>query len=99
MTYDALVADISTRTGLPVSTVKKVLMEVPDALLVMDEGDHVRTPLGVFRMTRRKKRNIKLPDGPLAEVGSMLVVRLKSGSRIKATRSQQPARSPSPTLP
>lgn len=96
MTYKALIADISKRTGLKPKIVKKVLSATPEALLEMEEGDHVRTPLGVFRMTRREKRNVKLPDGPVAEIDPMLVVRLKPGNRIKSSVSRQPEQTPFP---
>jgi len=97
MTYPELIADIAERTQVKPGIVKQVLGAVPDALLEMSEGEHVRTPLGTFRMTRREKREIKLPDGPVAEVDPMLVVRLKPGHRIKSPASQPvPTPSPSP---
>jgi len=83
MLYKTLMADIARRTGLSVRTVKAVLSATPDALLEMDEGEHVRTPLGTFRMTRREPRHIKLPDGPVAAINGMYVVRLKPGRRVK----------------
>ena len=94
MTYKELVADIAKRSGQPVPIVKAVLAVTPDALLQLDDGELVRTPLGTFRMTKRNSRRIKLPDGPIASVGEKCVVRLKSGNRIKRDADLTPSPAP-----
>jgi nucleoid DNA-binding protein len=95
MTYKQLIADIAEQTGLKKPLVKAVLSAAPEALLQMEEGEHVRTPFGTFRKTRRRPRNIKLPDGPVASIDEICVVRLKSGSRLKQVACPKP----SPALP
>lgn len=83
MLYKQLIADIAAQTGLKPLIVKTVLSATPDALMKLEEGEHVRTPLGSFRMTRRQPRTIKLPDGPVADIGEQQVVRLKPGVRVR----------------
>lgn len=84
MTYDELVTRLAHRTGLHSEVVKKVLVYLPDVLRDLPMGDNVRTPLGVFRMTKRKTRPITLPDGTTqALVQGMTVVKLRPGSRLQ----------------
>ena len=84
MTYDQLIADVAKRTGLHTEVVRRVLFHLPDALIQMDVGDVVRTPLGVFRMTQTEQRKILLPDQEsIANVPSKTTVKLRSGSRLK----------------
>jgi len=84
MSYDDLIADVGKRTGLHTEVVRKVLFHLPDALLQLETGDTVRTPLGVFRMTESNARKITLPDGEnTATVPAKTIVKLKSGSRLK----------------
>lgn len=91
MTYKDLVKDIARRSGLSAKDVRAVLSATPDALLELEVGEHVRTPLGTFRMAKRQHRNIKLPEGFVAEVDEMDVVRLKPGIRVKKTSAQTPS--------
>lgn len=96
MKYQALVTHLSEQTGHARPVIKTILDALPEALLRLDEGDHVRTPLGVFRMSKRNSRDIKLPDGGgLAQVNERLVVRLKPGFRLQQDPSDEPA-SPEP---
>jgi nucleoid DNA-binding protein len=91
MLYKHLVADIAAQTGLKPVVVKAVLSAAPDALMKLEEGEHVRTPLGSFRMTRRRPRTIKLPDGPVADIHEQQVVRLKPGVRVRRPAAVQPS--------
>lgn len=85
MTYDDLVARLAHQTGLHSDLVKKVLVHLPDALMELTVGGSVRTPLGVFRRTRRKTRQVVLPDGKTsAMISEMSVVKLKPGSRLRS---------------
>ena len=84
MRYDDLVGRIVEQTGQDPETVKAVLFTLPDALLDLREGDHVRTPMGVFRRTRRKPRTVKIPSTQEAAlVPEELVVRLRPGNRLR----------------
>jgi len=84
MNYDNFVADLVERSGVPDEVVRKVLFHMPDALLQMEVGASLRTPLGVFRMAQTSARPITLPDQTTkAEVPARTTVKLKSGSRLK----------------
>jgi nucleoid DNA-binding protein len=84
MNYEQLIVDVAKRAGLHTEVVRKVLFHLPDTLLQMEEGDDVRTPLGVFRMTSSKARTITLPDQQsTAVVPAKTVVKLRSGSRLQ----------------
>ena len=90
MTYDDLVALLARQTGLHSAVVKRVLVRLPEALLELPIGDTVRTPLGVFRMSRRKPRPILLPDGETtAEVAEQVVVKLKPGSKMHLVGAEE----------
>jgi hypothetical protein len=64
--------------------VKEVLNALPFGFMDMPEGYWVRTPFGVFKMTRQKQRSIALPTSKkLALVEEKLIVKLKSGKRLQ----------------
>jgi len=84
MRYEELVGRIAEQTGQDPETVKAVLFTLPDALLDLEEGGHVRTPMGVFRRIRRKPRTVKIPATQQdALVPEELIVRLKPGNRLR----------------
>lgn len=85
MTYKELVVRLARQTGLHSDVVKRVLVRLPEVLMDLPDGDEVRTPLGVFRMTRRKSRPIKCPDGTTqAIVPEVVVVKLKPGVNLRS---------------
>jgi len=82
--YNQFVSHIADVTGLKPSDVKGVFLAAPEALMQLEEGNWVKTPLGVFRMTRRKPRRLLIPGTDQeAMVDERMVVRLKSGSRLQ----------------
>jgi len=84
MNYEDLIADVAKRSGLHTEVVRRVLFHLPDAMLQLEPGESVRTPLGVFRMMQSQSRGITLPDQKTeATVPAKTVVKLKSGSRLK----------------
>lgn len=84
MTYDVLVDELALRARVNPEVVREILFQFPGVLVQMGEGDSVRTPMGVFRMTRSRTRPILLPDRATAAlVPSKLVVKLRSGSRLR----------------
>jgi len=85
MKYEDLVQRISCYSGITEENIRAVLFSLPDALISLEEGDFVRTPLGVFRTHRTKARVVVPPkrgpeDGVF--VPSVLKIRLKSGVRL-----------------
>lgn len=84
MPYDHLVTWISQMSGYPKCAVRAILAEIPDALMEMDEGEFVRTPLGVFRMVRKVARLVNLPGSEKrAVVKERFQVRLDPGTGLK----------------
>lgn len=85
MSYDELVTLLARRTGLHSDVVKRVLVYLPEVLQELPPGDDVRTPLGVFRKSQRKARDILLPDGVTrAKVAGQTLIRLRPGSKMKS---------------
>jgi nucleoid DNA-binding protein len=84
MKYDDLVKKVALAAGCSPETARDVMFALPDALLTMEEGDSVRTQLGVLRMARRKGRTVKVPGtDKTAEVLEHLEVRMRPGVRLK----------------
>ena len=84
MKYEELVDIICRMTDVHEEAVREVLHHIPDALLFLKEGDHVRTPLGVFKATHRRGRFVKLPgQDRQAKIPDEIVVKLRPGVRLK----------------
>lgn len=82
--YDRFTQAIAKETGVAPDIVKNVFQAAPAALLELQEDEWVKTPLGVFRMTRRKPRRVVLPGTDEdARVEEKLVVKLKPGKRLQ----------------
>jgi len=84
MKYEKLVTKIATLTEESEEAVRKILFSIPDALIGMSEKDMVRTPMGVFRMTKRSSRTVKPPKGaePVV-IPEEMVVKLRAGNRLR----------------
>lgn len=84
MTYEKLVALIATQSQVPPEIVRTILMNTPDALLLLNIDEDVRTPLGVFRKVQSHERSITLPDGETeALVPAKTMIKLRPGTRLK----------------
>jgi len=84
MNYKNLVANIAARSKHSPEIVRDILFHLPDALIQLNVGEKVRTPLGVFHMIHTKGRMITLPDGvTTAEMPSKTQVKLRPGLRLK----------------
>ncbi len=84
MTYEEFVTKTATVSGYPVETVRDILFVMPDVLISMPQGENVRTPFGVFRMTTRSARNIVPPSGgDPVPVPAEQVIKLKAGTRLR----------------
>jgi len=84
MQYEELVAKVAASAGVHPSRVKTDLLALPEGLMALEEGDKVRTPLGVFRMTKRAPRKVVPPGSQeTVEVGAELVVKLRAGTRLR----------------
>ena len=83
MTYKELLAKIADTTGMNKLDVRNVLFCIPDLLIGLAENETVRTPLGTFRMIKRKSRVVKPPKGSVTTVPAGLVVKLKVSAKLK----------------
>lgn len=89
MHYDELVERVAAQSGQSVKAVRDVLFSLPDILIALDEGEQVRMPFGVFRMTHRKARTVTIPTSvDEVRVPSELVVKLRPGSRLRRKPAQ-----------
>ena len=68
-----------------VEFVRRVMYALADALVELPRGEIVRTPIGVFRMTLRKARNVLLPLRPTKEMAipAEMVIKLRAGKRLR----------------
>lgn len=83
MTYDDLVTRIVQISGCPDTLVRIVIDSVPNALVDMEVDDQVRTPFGVFKMVRVKKKRTRLFGKNIWKEGhERIYVRLRPGSRM-----------------
>lgn len=84
MKYEMLVTRIAEFSGQPEEAVRNILFTIPDILIKMEEKEIVRTPMGVFRMTKRASRTVKPPKGgaPVL-IPEEMVVKLRAGNRLR----------------
>ena len=86
MKYPDFIASLSNKTGISRKHIRLVLEAVPEALLELQVGDKVQTPLGTFVVRHRKKREILLPDGiGVGEVPEQVSVQLRTGYKLKVS--------------
>jgi nucleoid DNA-binding protein len=84
MHYKELVDRLAAQTGLKPKDVRSVLFALPDILIGLGEGEQVRVPFGVFRMTKRKERTVTIPTSDEAvDVPSEMVVKFRAGTRLR----------------
>ena len=84
MTYKELLRRIARKTRLTPDEVSAVLYALPEMLVDSKVGEQTKTPFGTFHTRLQKRRQVKIPTtGELAEVPSKVVVRLRSGYRLR----------------
>lgn len=77
MRYDRLVQKVAETTGFAPQCIKDVLNALPQALMDLQPGTSVRTPLGVFKGIYKGERWKKLPDGKEVRIKPDFSVKLK----------------------
>lgn len=83
MTYDELVERIVFISGCPEALVRLIFDAIPSALVDMEVKDHVRTPLGVFRMVKITKKRTRLFGTEKWSPGhTRIYVRLRPGVKL-----------------
>jgi len=84
MEYKTLLAKVARRSRQPVEVVRDVLWALPDALITLEEGDHVRTPLGSFRAAVRRSRTYVAPDSDEEVIrGPVILIKMRAGRRLR----------------
>jgi nucleoid DNA-binding protein len=79
--YDAGVSD---------EHVRKVLFKLPDVIMECEEGEQVKTYLGVFRIVRRKEKRVKDPQGRWTVSKERLHARIRPGKRLQRELNPDP---------
>lgn len=69
--------------GVSEEDVRRVLTAFPDVIMECKEGDYVRTTLGMFRLTRRKRKRVKDPQGKWTFSEEKIVARIRPGKRLQ----------------
>ena len=85
MTYQDLLIRVAETSELPIELVRHVLSALPEGLNALAPGEKVRTPLGVFRLTERKARQVRAPGatGPKLKIPAEMVVKLRAGRKLR----------------
>jgi hypothetical protein len=69
--------------GVTEESVRKVLLSFPDVLMELEEGEQVKTYLGVIKMVRRKRKRVKDPQGRWTHSPERIQARLRPGKRLQ----------------
>lgn len=69
--------------GISEDDVRKVLLKFPDVIMECEEGDQVKTYLGVFRIVRRKRKRVKDPQGRWTYSKERLYARIRPGKKLQ----------------
>ena len=95
MLYRKLVERITAVTRVSEDSVRRVLQALPDVIMECVEDEHVKTPLGVFRVVRRKRKRVKDPQGRWTFSPERLEARVRPGKRMQKVTDPD-ASEPSP---
>jgi hypothetical protein len=69
--------------GVSDATVRRVLNVLPDAVMECKENDQVRTPLGVFKIVRRRRKRVRCPSGSWSHAPERIQARIRPGKRLQ----------------
>lgn len=81
--------------GVPEGDVRAVLRSFPDVLMECEEGEQVKTYLGVVKIVRRKRKRVKDPQGRWTYSPERLQARLRPGKRLQRLLEGEDASGPS----
>lgn len=80
--------------GVSEEDVRKVLFHFPDILMELEEGEQVKTYLGVVKLVRRKRKRVKDPQGRWTFSPERLQARLRPGKRLQRPVEDEEASEP-----
>lgn len=83
MLYTTLIAKIAAKTGLQEEDVRKVLTAFPEVVMECEEGEQVKTPLGAFKIIRRKRKKVRAPSGEWSFAPERLQARMRPGINLQ----------------
>lgn len=69
--------------GVEDQDIRKVLHVLPDVVMECEEGEQVRTPLGVFKVVRRKSKRVRCPSGVWTQAPERIQARIRPGKRLQ----------------
>lgn len=69
--------------GVPEEAVRDVLQALPDVIMECEEGEQVKTHMGVIKIVRRKRKRVKDPSGQWTYSPERLQARLRPGKRLQ----------------
>jgi len=95
MHYQVFVNHLARLSGHHEDTVASILFHLSDALLILQNGDSLRTRLGVFRAVVHKGKRVVPPRGgdPM-QTSPTLLVKLRSGKRLRRPVQERKSESP-----
>jgi nucleoid DNA-binding protein len=82
MKYKEFIEYMSDITQFPEEVIRTVMDAVPDVLTYMQEGEHLRTPLGTFAVKVRKEKKSLRFGKEWITIPEREYVQLKSGKRL-----------------
>jgi nucleoid DNA-binding protein len=94
MLYGTLVARLSALTGLSEEDIRKVLSSLPNVVMECGEGEQVQTPLGAFKIVRRRRKRIRGLNGDWVFAPERLQARIRPGKKLQ--RDVDASESPDP---
>jgi nucleoid DNA-binding protein len=83
MLYGILVSRLAAITGLSEEDVRKVLSSLPDVVMECAEGEQVKTPLGAFKIIRRRRKRVRAPSGDWVFAPERLQARVRPGKKLQ----------------
>ena len=79
--------------GVSEEGVRRVLHVFPDVVMECEEDEQVKTPLGVFRLVRRKRKLVRTPTGEWTHAPERIQARIRPGKRLQRS-GDDPANEP-----
>jgi hypothetical protein len=77
--------------GVSEEDVRKALLHFPEVLMELEEGEQVKTYLGVIKIVRRKRKRVKDPQGRWTHSPERLQARLRPGKRLQRLLDDDPS--------
>lgn len=82
MHYKTFVRKVAKTAGTNQANVRKVLAALPPVLMSCEENERIFTPLGAFKLVRRRRKRVLSPSGHWSFAPERLQVQLKPGPSL-----------------